>query len=57
MPFSFFAARCMYVAKQPLKYRQDVIKRIFAAKVTGHFALFSTVKMPELVTAGASLLV
>ena len=56
MPFSFFAARCMYVAKQPLKYRQDVIKRIYAARVTGHVALFSTVKLPEIVTAGASLL-
>ena len=56
MPFSLFAARCMYVAKQPLKYRQDVIKRIYAARVTGHVALFSTVKLPEIVTTGVSLL-
>ena len=33
MPFSFFAARCLYVARQPLKYRQDVIKRIFTANL------------------------
>ena len=56
MPFSLFAARCMYVAKQPLKYRQDVIKRLYIARVTGHVGLFSGVKLPEIVTAGASLL-
>tara|TARA_B100000513_G_C11853954_1_gene170376 strand:- start:520 stop:693 length:174 start_codon:yes stop_codon:yes gene_type:complete len=56
MPFSFFAARCIYVAKQPLKYRQDVIKRIYAARVTGHVALFSSIKIPEMVTSGISLI-
>jgi hypothetical protein len=56
MPFSLFAARCMYVAKQPLKYRQDVIKRLYAARVTGHVALISSVKIPEVVKAGATLL-
>ena len=56
MPFSFFAARCIYVAKQPLKYRQDVIKRIFAARVTGHVALFSSIKVPELITGGIALI-
>ena len=56
MPFSFFAARCIYVAKQPLKYRQDVIKRIFAARITGHVALFSSVKVPELMAGGFSLI-
>ena len=56
MPFSFFAARCIYVAKQPLKYRQDVIKRIFAARITGHVALFSSVKAPELMTGGFALI-
>ena len=41
MPFSFFAARCMYVAKQPLKYRQDVIKRIYAEIVTTGVSLLA----------------
>ena len=49
MPFSFLPARCIYVASQPLKYRQDVIKRIFALRVTSHLALFSSVKGLELV--------
>lgn len=48
MPFSLFAARCIYVARQPLQYRKNVIKRIYNARITGHFALFSTVKAPEL---------
>ena len=56
MPFSLFAARCMYVARQPLTYRQNVIKRIYMARVTGHLALFSSVKAPELLS-GISLLV
>tara|TARA_B100000674_G_C37977444_1_gene980114 strand:+ start:7183 stop:7353 length:171 start_codon:yes stop_codon:yes gene_type:complete len=56
MPFSLFAARCLHVARQPLKYRQDVIKRIYIARVTGHLALFSSIKGPELIT-GLSLLV
>lgn len=49
MPFSFFAARCMYVAKQPLKYRQDVIRRIYTARVVTHTGLFTAVGMPALI--------
>jgi len=49
MPFSFFAARCLYVARQPLKYRQDVIKRIFTARIASHAALLTSVKGPEIV--------
>ena len=49
MPFSFFAARCLYVAKQPLKYRQDVIKRIYAARVASHATLFTAIKGPDLI--------
>lgn len=56
MPFSFFAARCIYVAKQPLQYRRDVIKRIYIGRLTGHLALFSSVKAPELLTSGIALL-
>lgn len=56
MPFSFFAARCMYVAKQPLQYRRDVIRRIYIGRLTGHLALFSSVKAPELLTSGMALL-
>ena len=47
MPFSLFAARCIYVAKQPLKYRQDVIKRIYAGRVLAHTSLFTMVQLPE----------
>ena len=47
MPFSLFAARCMYVAKQPLKYRQDVIRRIYTARVFAHTGLFTAVKGSE----------
>ena len=43
MPFSFFAARCLYVAKQPLKYRQDVIKRIYKARVGADATLIRAV--------------
>ena len=50
MPFSFFAARCLYVAKQPLKYRQDVIKRIYKARVGAHATLITAVKAPELIS-------
>ena len=49
MPFSLFAARCLYVAKQPLKYRQDVIKRIYAARFFSHATLFTSIKAPELI--------
>ena len=44
MPFSFLPARCIYVASQPLKYRQDVIRRIFTIRATTHLAIFSSVK-------------
>tara|TARA_B100001248_G_C27268967_1_gene402124 strand:+ start:141 stop:317 length:177 start_codon:yes stop_codon:yes gene_type:complete len=53
MPFSLFAARCIYVARQPLKYRQDVIKRIYIAKVTS-LATICTVKMPEILSTGTA---
>tara|TARA_B100001063_G_C16777864_1_gene567313 strand:- start:565 stop:738 length:174 start_codon:yes stop_codon:yes gene_type:complete len=56
MPFSFFAARCMYVARQPLHYRRDVIRRIYIGRLTGHLALFSSVKAPEILTSGMALL-
>ena len=49
MPFSFFAARCLYVARQPLKYRQDVIKRTFATRIVSHTALITGIKGPEIV--------
>lgn len=50
MPFSFFAARCLFVAKQPLKYRQDVIKRIYKARVGAHATLLTAVKAPEIIS-------
>ncbi len=49
MPFSFFAARCLYVAKQPLKYRRDVIRRIYTARVASHATLITAVKFPEFI--------
>ena len=55
MPFSFFAARCMFVAKQPLQYRRDVIRRLYTTRVVTHAALFTSVKAPELL-AGLTLL-
>ena len=55
MPFSFFAARCMYVAKQPLQYRRDVIRRMYNTRVVTYAGLFTSVKAPELLT-GLSLL-
>ena len=55
MPFSLFAARCLYVARQPLKYRQDVIKRIYIGRLAGHFMLFSSIKAPEILTSGIFL--
>ena len=56
MPFSLFAARCLYVARQPLQYRRNVINRIYCARVGGHLALFSSIKLPELlsITPGLS---
>ena len=50
MPFSFFAARCLFVAKQPFKYRQDVIKRIYKARVGAHATLLTAVKAPEIIS-------
>ena len=55
MPFSLFAARCLYVARQPLKYRQDVIKRIYAGRLASHLLLLSSIKAPEMITNGISL--
>ena len=50
MPFSFFAARCLFVAKQPLKYRQDVIKRIYKARVGAHATFVTAVQAPEIIS-------
>ena len=49
MPFSFLAARCLYVAKQPLIYRQGVIKRILAARIASHATLITAVKGPDII--------
>tara|TARA_X000000950_G_scaffold284891_1_gene389120 strand:+ start:1342 stop:1509 length:168 start_codon:yes stop_codon:yes gene_type:complete len=49
MPFSLFAARCLYVAKQPLKYRQDVIRRIYNARLATHATLATTIGTNELI--------
>ena len=46
MPFSLFAARCLYVARQSPKYRQDVIRRIFNARVAAHTTLFTFAGIP-----------
>ena len=46
MPFSLLAARCLYVAKQSPKYRMDVIKRIFNARVAAHTTLFTFACVP-----------
>ena len=48
MPFSLFAARCMYVAQQPLQYRRDVIRRLLNTRLVAHTALFTAVGMPSL---------
>ena len=56
MPFSLFAARCMYVAKQPLEYRRAVIKRIYNARVVSHLGLFTFVKGSEVIGAFSPLL-
>ena len=55
MPFSFFAARCMYVAKQPLQYRRDVIRRLYTTRVVAHATLFTSVKTTDIL-ASLSLL-
>ena len=49
MPFSLFAARCLYVATKPLKYRQDVIRRIYTARVGTHATLATVVGGTEIV--------
>lgn len=46
MPASLFAARCLYVAQQPLQYRRDVIRRMFNARAATHAALFVSVGLP-----------
>lgn len=46
MPASLFAARCLYVAKQPLQYRRDVIRRMYNARVATHSALVAGVGLP-----------
>lgn len=46
MPASLFAARCLYVAQQPLQYRRDVIRRMYNARVATHAALFAGVGLP-----------
>lgn len=51
MPFSFFAARCIYVAKQPLQYRRDVIRRIFKARIAAHTTLFTVAQVPNLISS------
>ena len=51
MPFSFFAARCLYVAKQPLKFRQDVIRRILTARVVSHTTLVTAVAGNQIINA------
>ena len=48
MPFSLFAARCIYVATQPLSYRMAVINRIYGARLAGHLGLFSAVKIADM---------
>ena len=51
MPFSFFAARCIYVAQQPLQYRRDVIRRIFNARIAAHTTLFTFAQAPNLISS------
>ena len=51
MPFSFFADRCIYVAKQPLQYRRNVIRRLYNTRVVTHAALFTSVKTTELLSS------
>ncbi len=48
MPFSLFAARCLHVAKQPLQYRRDVIRRLFNTRVVTHATLFGVAGVPTL---------
>ena len=48
MPFSLFAARCLYVAKQPLQYRRDVIRRLYNTRVVAHAGLFTFAGLPTL---------
>jgi hypothetical protein len=46
MPFSLLPARCIYVAKQTLQYRRDVIQRIVYARVAAHTTLFTFAGAP-----------
>ena len=50
MPFSLFAARCIYVAKQPLQYRRAVIGRIYKARIASHLGLFTYIKAPVILS-------
>lgn len=56
MPFSLFAARCMFVAKQPLEYRTAVIRRIYKARLASHLGLFTIVKGSEIASKFPSIL-
>ena len=56
MPFSLFAARCIYVAKQPLSYRRAVIGRIYKARLASHVGLLAYVKAPILITSTLNIL-
>lgn len=49
MPFSLLPARCIYVAKQNLQYRRDVIRRIYNARVTAHATLFTFAGAPVII--------
>jgi len=55
MPFSLFAARCMYVAKQPLSYRRAVIGRIYKARLASHVGLLTYVKAPIVITSVSNI--
>ena len=46
MPASLFAARCLYVAKQPLQYRRDVIRRLYTARVVTHSGMVAGIGLP-----------
>ena len=55
IPFSLFAARCMYVAKQPLSYRRAVIRRIYKHKFVSHVGLITYVKAPVIITSESNI--
>jgi hypothetical protein len=49
MPFTLLAARCVYIAQQPMKYRQAVVKRIYAGKVAS-IATLCSFNLPEILS-------